>query len=38
MADHADAEANPTYPVPKLMDKKELERLYYLGKTGNAEN
>ncbi|MBO7481296.1 MAG: iron-containing alcohol dehydrogenase [Bacteroidales bacterium] len=38
MAAHADAEANPTYPVPKLMDKKELERLYYLGKTGNAEN
>lgn len=38
MADHADAEANPTYPVPKLMNKKELERLYYLGKTGNAEN
>ena len=37
MAAHADAEANPTYPVPKLMDKKELERLYYLGKTGNAE-
>ena len=37
MADHADAEANPTYPVPKLMNKKELERLYYLGKTGNAE-
>jgi alcohol dehydrogenase class IV len=29
MADHADAEANPLYPVPKLMDAKELEKLYY---------
>ena len=36
MAAHADAEANPTYPVPRLMNKKELERLYHLGKTGNA--
>ncbi|MEL7655141.1 MAG: iron-containing alcohol dehydrogenase [Bacillota bacterium] len=25
MAKYADAEANPLYPVPKLMDKKELE-------------
>lgn len=29
MADHADAEANPLYPVPKLMDAKELEAIYY---------
>lgn len=29
MADHADAEANPLYPVPLLMDKKELEKIYY---------
>ena len=30
MAGHADKEANPLYPVPKLMDAKELERFYYL--------
>ena len=29
MAEHADREANPLYPVPKLMDKKELEEIYY---------
>ena len=29
MAKHADAEANPLYPVPKLMDAKELEKIYY---------
>ena len=29
MAEHADKEANPLYPVPKLMDKKELEKFYY---------
>lgn len=29
MAKHADKEANPLYPVPKLMDAKELERFYY---------
>lgn len=29
MAEHADAEANPLYPVPKLMDSKELEKIYY---------
>lgn len=29
MADHADAEANPLYPVPKLMDAKELQKIYY---------
>ena len=29
MAEHADSEANPLYPVPKLMDKKALEEIYY---------
>ena len=29
MAEHADAEANPLYPVPMLMDAKELEKIYY---------
>ena len=29
MAEHADTEANPLYPVPKLMDAKELEKIYY---------
>ena len=28
MAAHADAEANPLYPVPLLMDRLELERMY----------
>lgn len=28
MAKYADREANPLYPVPKLMDAKELERIY----------
>lgn len=37
MVRHADAEANPLYPVPVLMDRKELERLYVLGKNGNAK-
>ena len=30
MAKYASAEANPLYPVPRLMDAWELERLYYL--------
>lgn len=30
MAQHADKEANPLYPVPKLMNAKELEQLYKL--------
>lgn len=29
MAKHASAEANPLYPVPKLMDAAELEQFYY---------
>lgn len=29
LAKYADKEANPLYPVPKLMDRKELEDLYY---------
>ena len=29
MAKYADAEANPLYPVPALMNAKELERFYY---------
>lgn len=30
MAAHADAEGNPLYPVPKLMDAHELERMYHM--------
>lgn len=29
LARHADKEGNPLYPVPKLMNAKELERFYY---------
>ena len=29
MAKHADKEANPLYPVPVLMNAKELEKFYY---------
>ncbi len=29
LAKHAEKEANPLYPVPKLMTKKELEGFYY---------
>ena len=29
MAKHAEKEANPLYPVPKLMTRKELEDFYY---------
>jgi len=29
MAKNADKEANPLYPVPKLMSAKELEKIYY---------
>lgn len=30
MAEHAEREANPLYPVPKLMTQGELEAFYYL--------
>ncbi|WP_294440887.1 iron-containing alcohol dehydrogenase, partial [uncultured Slackia sp.] len=30
MAARADAESNPLYPVPKLMDAHELEKMYRL--------
>ena len=29
LAKHAEKEANPLYPVPKLMTKNQLETLYY---------
>ena len=29
MANHADKEANPLYPVPRLMDRSELEKIYF---------
>lgn len=29
MARHADKEANPLYPVPKLLNKEELMKIYY---------
>lgn len=29
MAKHASREANPLYPVPKLLSKKQLSRIYY---------
>lgn len=29
MAGYAEKEANPLYPVPKFMDKKQLEKIYY---------
>ncbi len=37
MAGHADREANPLYPVPKLMDAKELERFYYMAADWSEE-
>ena len=37
MAKHADKEANPLYPVPKLMNAKELERFYYQVADWNEE-
>ncbi len=30
MAKHADKEANPLYPVPRLFNAKELEQFYYM--------
>ena len=35
MVEHADAEANPLYPVPKLMNAKELEKIYHLAMLKN---
>ena len=35
MSKHADKEANPLYPVPVLMDAKELETIYYKVKGNN---
>lgn len=32
MARHADKEGNPLYPVPKLMNAKQLEKFYYMVK------
>ena len=29
LADHAEKEANPLYPVPKLMTAAQLEQIYY---------
>ena len=29
MSKHADREGNPLYPVPVLMNAKELEKFYY---------
>lgn len=37
MANHAEREANPLYPVPRLMTKTELERLYYKVAAGSQE-
>lgn len=38
MARHAEKEANPLYPVPKLMTRKELEGFYYqIADWGNAK-
>ncbi|MCM1467224.1 MAG: iron-containing alcohol dehydrogenase, partial [Alistipes sp.] len=30
LAKYAEREGNPLYPVPKLMDAKELEQFYYM--------
>ena len=40
LARYADKEANPLYPVPVLMDAKELEKFYYtlIENTGNETN
>lgn len=37
MAAHADAEANPLYPVPLLMDRLELMRMYEVDAGGMFE-
>ena len=38
MAAHADVEANPLYPVPLLMDRLELERMYEVVAGGMFED
>lgn len=38
MARHADREANPLYPVPKLMNAKQLEVFYEQVATGRGRN
>ena len=38
MAAHADAEANPLYPVPLFMDRLELERMYEVVAGGMFED
>lgn len=45
LSHYADKEANPLYPVPRLMDAHELEKFYYMlmpekktGRDGNLEN
>ena len=38
MAAHADAEANPLYPVPLLMDRLKLERMYEVVAGGMFED
>lgn len=38
MAAHAEKEANPLYPVPRLMTRQELERFYYQVADWSASN
>lgn len=38
LAKHASHEANPLYPVPKLLNAKELEKLYYKISSVNLNN
>lgn len=38
MVEHAEKEANPLYPVPKLMTAKELERFYHEVADWSVEN
>lgn len=38
MAQYADKEANPLYPVPVLMDAKELEHLYRISMSRHQDN
>lgn len=38
LAKYADKEANPLYPVPVLMNAKELEKFYYMVMGGNSND